>query len=168
MDISEGTVLKVFRREKKSETQLTASVLGKKRSKIHKRLKNLHVFFPVSSNQKAFFWSFLCFGSVVKAINARKTSGPDGGCNCVPSFTSSSRPPYMHDKQNVSDMEYKCHHSSPKESNPTSLNYFRPVTLTSLAMKYLEKIFETGVFTNFRKESVQPKPSYSQWNCWMC
>ena len=47
--------------------------------------------------------------------------------------------------QSSSDMENFYRYSCSKKSKPASLNDFRPVALTSLAMKCLEKIVQTEV-----------------------
>ena len=47
--------------------------------------------------------------------------------------------------KNSSDTENSYHHSRPLKTNPTFLNDFRSVALTSLAMKCIEKFVMTEV-----------------------
>ena len=95
---------------------------------------------------------------VFKAIDVRKSSGPDGVCGRVLNYCTKELCGIFRfifqasiDRAKVFFLTWTTSTviPAPTKSKPASLNDFRPIVLTSLAMKCLEKIVKTEV----RKET---------------
>ncbi len=104
-----------------------------------------------------------CVNNLLKRVNVRKASGPDGICGRTLKYCADQLSSVLH---HIFQMSLNCSlvpdlwKSSitipvPKNSSPKQLNDFRPVALTSLCMKVFEKVVK-NIITSHMEGGIDP------------